>query len=124
MNEEEHGRSEDRGPDSPALFGTDTFYSALAADSRRRVLAHLLERQETTVDELVDVLCGWEVDTGEMLGPETRDRIEIALRHNHLPQLVDAELVTVDWAAETVEIAALPVPVRNLIRRSVDAGGT
>jgi DNA-binding transcriptional ArsR family regulator len=98
----------------------DAFYRALAARPRRRILAYLLEEQQSTVSELADVLCGWELSDETMITPDRHEAIRIALQHSHLPQLADAGLITVDRGEGTVQLLEVPDPGRELLRRSVN----
>ncbi len=105
----------------PAQFDDDEFYRALAAQPRRRVLAHLLGREQCSVEELADVLCGWESEEG-MVSPERHREVRIALVHSHLPRLEAAGLVSYDPEAERVTTVSLPGSVERLFQYSVLAG--
>lgn len=104
----------------PSKFGDDAFYRALAAQPRRRALAHLLARGECSVAELADVLCGWETGEG-MVPPERHEEVRIGLVHSHLPRLEAAGLVSFDPDERTVTAASLPEPVERFLRYSVAA---
>lgn len=99
----------------------DVYYRALAARSRRRVLAHLLECNTTRTAELADVLCGWETSSSGVADSETHERFRVELRHSHLPSLDDAGLVDYDRENERVTLRELDSRVVAEIRRSVTA---
>lgn len=105
----------------PAQFGDDAFYRALAAQPRRRVLAHLFARGECSVEELADVLSGWETGSG-MVSPERHHEIRIGLVHSHLPRLEAAGLASFDPEDGTVTANPVPEPVEQLLQYSVVAG--
>lgn len=112
----------DRGVDELAgPFTTREFYRALAERPRRRVMAYLLEHQETTRAELADVLSGWEAteDEGTMTTPERREEITVRLHHVHLPKLADAGLITYDQADGRVCMSELSEPVRQHLLREL-----
>lgn len=106
---------------SPRL-AEDQFYQALASTHRRRLLYCLVENGESTVGNLASVLSGWEVTTtGTMYTQSDRSAIVLQLVHNHLPQLDDADLVSYDADAKTVQLEPLHPQVREIIRQSVEA---
>jgi len=96
----------------------DVLFQALATTMRRRMLWYVLANAETTTDELADVLAGWESTTAGVVGPSEREEIRIELHHVHLPLLVAADLIEYDSEAETIEVAAMPEPVREIIRHA------
>lgn len=104
----------------PPLFADDEFYRALSARPRRRLLAYLLEQEQSTVAELADVLCGWEV-SGTMADPDRHRSARTVLRHMHLPRLDEAGLVRYDREAGEVALVELAGPVQKLVRRSIAA---
>jgi ribosome biogenesis protein Tsr3 len=73
------------------------------------------------VDELVDVLCGWEATTESIVDAKRATQLRIELVHRHLPVLSAAGLVSYDRAADEVAIEPLSHPVKQLVRRSIDA---
>jgi hypothetical protein len=105
----------------PSLFADDELYRALAARPRRRLLAHLLACEQCSLEELVDVLAGWETDPGTTVGPERARQVRTALLHHHLPQLEDAGLLTYDRERDAVRAESLEQPVADLVRTSVQA---
>ena len=120
MNENNEGDlSSDREEES--LLARDAFYRALAVRSRRRVLGYLLEENESTIDELAEVPCGWETESGTMTSPERYDQLQQELYHTHLPVLADARLVSYDSEEGHVSVRELSEPVQDLVRRSLAA---
>ena len=109
--------------DFPPQLSDDQFYRALASDHRRCVLSYLLEENESTVEELATVVCGWETTTaGTMQTSADHSKIHVALVHIHLPQLVDAGLIDYEPNTGSVQINALHPNVANIIRQSVGVG--
>ena len=122
-NQEQGGaeRGERTGRRAPGLED-DRLYRALASRPRRRLLYYLSDIERATVDELADVLVGWETSQrGGMATEAARDRTETELRHSHLPTLADAGLVTYDRQTGRVECAPLDTAVSDLLTRSVAA---
>jgi hypothetical protein len=94
----------------------DELYRMLADERRRRVLRHLLEHEETTMRELVDVVVGWQASTGAVVGPEEHERVAISLHHVHLPLLDQSGLLCYDPGTGAVRFGSPPEAVRQLIR--------
>jgi len=106
--------------DFPPQLSDDQFYRALSSYHRRCVLSYLLEENETTVDELATVLCGWETTTtGTMQTSTDHSKIYVALVHVHLPKLVDAGLIEYEPNTGSVQINPLHPQVADIIRQSV-----
>ena len=106
--------------DFPPQLSDDQFYRALSSYHRRCVLSYLLEENETTVDELATVLCGWETTTtGTMQTSTDHSKIHVALVHVHLPKLVDAGLIEYEPNIGSVQINILHPQVVDIIRQSV-----
>lgn len=117
---------EDPQPDAqtsgpPERFAENQFYHALSMQTRRRILAHLLACEQRTVEELVDVLCGWEVATSPMVDSTRAEQLRIELVHHHLPLLEEASLLRWDRASGEVTIEPLSRPVEQLIQQSIEA---
>jgi len=98
----------------------DELFGVLSDRTRRRILWFLLEESRTTVDELADLLLGWEISGDGVAGPEERDGVLVSLHHVHLPRLADAGLVRYDAdsgaGASEIRIAQLSDAVRDLVR--------
>lgn len=102
-----------------AVSSPDALFRALANPMRRRVLGYLLEREDATFEELVDILLGWVASEGAVVGPDERRRLEIELDHHHLPLLADSGLVAYDREEMEVRLETLPDAVAELIRFSI-----
>lgn len=100
----------------------DDLYRVLASTRRRRVLYVLLDQGEVTIQELANVLAGWDAtDAGGMVTGDGYERIRIDLVHVHLPVLESSELVTYDRDRDVVELEAVRPAVRELVVRSVES---
>lgn len=117
----ENSLDEDSRSDVSPRFADDGFYRALAEQPRRYVLSYLLNRGGCSVEELADVLGGWESTTDSILSPERREQIRLELEHNHLPHLDDRGLLTYDRAEQRVTVADLDAEVKALLHRSIEA---
>lgn len=102
-------------------FANDQFYQALAARPRRRALAHVLTAERATVEELVDVLCGWEAAENRAVDSARAAQIRVELAHQHLPLLAEADLVSYDRDTGEVGVEAHDPAVERLVRRSIEA---
>lgn len=91
----------------------DDVFKALASSKRRRVLAALPTDSAMTLDELTDVLVGWQSTVDGPAGPDEWAKVKIELVHAHIPLLVDAGLVTCE--DEEIAHAAYPDPVGELV---------
>lgn len=127
-NEDMRDSEENRDPEQTqagnltSRLAEDQFYRALASVHRRRLLYHLLENGESTVEELSSVLSGWELTPGEKMStPTDRSAIRLRLLHNHLPRLVDADLIAYDADAGIVQLESVHPRVMEVIRQSVEA---
>lgn len=121
MRPDEDPQPDARKSEAPGRFAENRFYQALSVQTRRRVLAHLLTRDHCTVDELVDVLVGWEVTTSPMVDSARAEQLRIGLVHRHLPLLEEAALISYDRASGEVAIEPLSPPVEQLIQQSIEA---
>ena len=91
----------------------DDLFKALANSKRRRVLAALPDGSEMSVDELTDILVGWQSTADGPANPDEWAKVKIELVHAHLPLLADAGLVT--YEDEEIGRAAYPEPVEELV---------
>lgn len=103
----------------------DDLYAALARHPRRRVLSYLLQQPTATVDELADLLVGWEAAASDRaMGPDERTRVLLELVHVHLPHLDDADLVVYDAEADAdAEATANEVRLRPIDEQVREAIG-
>lgn len=106
---------------SPGLTD-DSLYRALASTQRRRALYILLVEEETRIEKIATVLAGWDAtETGTMATPKDRKEILIQFRHVHLPQLVEAGLVSTEEDCSKVRMCQLDTAVIDLICQSVES---
>jgi hypothetical protein len=114
-----------RGGDAGRSFvADDTFYRALSAEPRRRLLAYLLEHGTATRDDLAAMLAGWETtETGGFSGPDDYQRALVALEHAHLPMLDDADLVDYDDESAEVTLDLDDPWAERLLRLGFESNG-
>jgi len=93
----------------------DTLFRALANGKRRRLLTVLDDENPTSLDDLTDVLIGWETTIDGPAGPDEWAQVKIELVHAHLPLLSDAGLVTHDTDADEVSLEPLADSVESLL---------
>jgi len=91
----------------------DGVFKALASSKRRRLLAALPSHSAMTLDDLTDILVGWQSTADGPAGPDEWAKVKIELVHAHLPLLADAGLVT--YEDEEVARAEYPEPVEELV---------
>ena len=113
--------SEYEGYDWESIEGappTDALFRVLSHRRRRRILWFLLERPETTITELADVLTGWQLSDGADVGPEEHRAVMASLHHRHLSMLAESGLVTYDPETGAVRFSSPPPPIEVLIEFS------
>lgn len=118
MQESNGGITEEEGDRPVHTFASDGFYRALAEQSRRRILFSLLEDEQSTAEDLAELLYGWATTSGEQV---TYDQIRLELYHSHLPKLAASGLVEFDPETGAVERAELAEEIRAVIRHSIAA---
>ncbi|MFC6756981.1 MULTISPECIES: ArsR/SmtB family transcription factor [Haloarcula] len=91
----------------------DDLFRALASSERRRLLAALPAESAMTLDELTDILVGWQSTTDGPAGPDEWAKVKIELVHAHLPLLADAGLVT--YEDEEIARTTYPEPIEELV---------
>jgi len=91
----------------------DDLFKALASSKRRHLLAALPAHSTMTLDELTDILIGWQSTGDGPAGPDEWAKVKIELVHAHLPLLADAGLVT--YEDEEIARAEYPDPVGELV---------
>lgn len=86
----------------------DTALDVYRDEYRRIVLAHLLgDRDSVSVDRLTRAVATQSRDRSPAeCSAETIERVRTSLRHQHLPRLADAGIVSVDRERGVVERAA------------------
>jgi DNA-binding transcriptional ArsR family regulator len=104
-------------------------FKALAGPRRCHVLAILLDRPNISVDELTDIIVGWQTTIDGPSGPDEWAQVKIELVHAHLPLLDDMGLVAFDDREGEVQLQSLADPVEHAIRfaeqyeRALDRSG-
>jgi DNA-binding transcriptional ArsR family regulator len=91
-------------------------FKALAGPRRCHVLSILLDRPNISVDELTDIIVGWQTTIDGPSGPDEWAQVKIELVHAHLPLLDDMGLVAFDDREGKVRLEPLADPVEHAIR--------
>jgi DNA-binding GntR family transcriptional regulator len=106
--------------DTESVLTDDEFYRALASLRRRRLLAYLIEQEESTVDELAGMLATREATANDDIATQNaHQRMETSLVHVHLPMLAAAGLVEYDSSEGSVVSRSLDERIRTLIQDSL-----
>ncbi len=88
---------------SAEVLELDYVFDALAHPRRRYVCYRLLENPEWSLDTLATLIAAWENELPqEDVTEDLRERVSVALYHNHVPKLADDGIVEFD--AESNEI--------------------
>ncbi|MFC7131704.1 MULTISPECIES: DUF7344 domain-containing protein [Salinibaculum] len=121
-NERRTGTTTSEAEDSASSrLADDVFFRALAEESRRRLLAYLLEENAATLDDLAGLLVGWDTaDSGTMASPEAYEQARVRLKHRDLPLLAAGDLVDYDEGSGRVSLGNLDEDATELIRMSVE----
>jgi len=91
----------------------DDLFRAVADSDRRRLLAVLSTESSVPLDDLTDILVGWETSASGPAGRDEWAQMQIELVHMHLPLLSDAGLVT--YEDDTVQLTCESTPVEELV---------
>jgi len=91
----------------------DDLFRALANSKRRRLLTAVPTQSVISLDELTDILVGWQSADEGPAGPDEWAKVKIELVHAHLPMLADAGLVT--YEDEEIQRVQHPTPVEELV---------
>lgn len=80
-----------------AAVDIDAIYTLLGSSRRRYLLYQLLAREHGNVEELSLQIAAWEAESSiDAVDEERRQRVYVALVHNHLPRLADHDVVDYD----------------------------
>lgn len=95
----------------------DVALELLGDETRRYLLYFLRENEECSLDDLADVLTGWEAVRDEHATgtPAERSRLAVELYHKHLPKLDDAEVLAFDREAKVISLSGLSPPFDRLL---------
>lgn len=75
----------------------DVAFDLLSESRRRRLLYHFLESEYDTVETLSRRIAAWEAEVEpRKVSEDDRERVAIALVHNHLPHLAQHGVVEYD----------------------------
>lgn len=97
----------------------DDAFLALRDRSRRYVCYFLLEHGTASLSEVTDVVTGWiHARDGRVVERQCRNQCHRALRHTHVPALVDAGVIHHDEDAGTLSLSRCPEPVREFAMRA------
>lgn len=119
-NRSDREKSTFKAENIPIQFCDDEFYRALASSTRRRILFHLIETTQTTIEELATFLTGWELSTIKTLQQSgEHNDVLINLHHHHLPRLANAGLIEYQSEDGSVTLRSLHPQVKEIIRHSI-----
>ena len=94
----------------------DQVFRLLSDRYVRQTLFYLSSNPTTTLDELADVIAGWEATAQEtIVTPVDRDRIRIRLYHVILPRLDEAGYIHFDITDHAIERTSVPSPVSTVL---------
>jgi hypothetical protein len=103
------------------LVNLDRVFGLLSHRYRRMILRYfyLNQRREADLDGLVRYIGDWESELRPDAAPARRDRIEVALVHNHLPRL--EQMGVVDFEPETDSVRYRPYEeLEQLLAAAID----
>lgn len=87
----------------PPILELDHVFEALAHPRRRYLLYTLLEANEWTLQELSAKVTAWENNVPEStLYDDKVERTFVSLYHNHIPKLIEDDIIRFDEATETI----------------------
>lgn len=93
----------------PPAAKRDELHSLLASEERRRLIRYLDRSGETDFEELRDYL---EAADGP---PDDPSRVAVALVHNHLPMLEEANVIEYDHDDKQVRLNGVSDPVQDYL---------
>jgi len=95
----------------------DTLFDVFK-DQRRRFVLHRLHTSDAplSIDEVATEIAAWERGRPVDDVDETQvERVEVTLRHVHLPKLIDARVVEYDPHSEAVSMTGQGAPLEALL---------
>lgn len=91
----------------PAYLDLNHVFDALAHPRRRYLLYTLSEEAEWTLWELATKVASWELDIPlDMVTDDEIERVYVSLYHNHIPRLVEDDVIEFSEGAETISAAS------------------
>jgi hypothetical protein len=109
MTEENSLREHSRRAEDPPAWSTNEVFELCSSRETRITLAHLSDREATTIDELATVIAGQTAaEEGRIEGKELHGHARVALHHSVLPRLADHDILEYD--PETGEVRNVDVP--------------
>lgn len=112
----------DDAVDPDRVREADAAFAVAADECRRLALHYLRDRGTADLDELATVVSGWaraRRSDAEMVTPDEREQVRIALHHVHLPQLVDAGAVSYDGETGVAKLDAPSDLLVSILERSL-----
>ena len=91
-------------PAQPETLERETVYSLLADRVREYLLCHLTAVDRTTVSDAADRIAAWCREAGDDVAAHGRQAIAVQLVHNHLPRLVQHDVVDYDRANDEIAL--------------------
>ena len=110
------------GESFPEILELDNVFEALSHPRRRYLLYTLLEDDEWSLWEIAEKIASWESEPQDP--PPSADPITdvyISLYHNHIPKLVDADIIAFSETDETLTPGSNATQVLTVLQQ---AGGT
>jgi DNA-binding transcriptional ArsR family regulator len=108
----DNAKSPDRSQEGSVFHTSDHFdeiLNALGDANRRRIISLLQKNGPVSQKEVAHQLVAWKYDsTSEAVSDKAVEKAEIALHHNHLPKLEDANLIEYDRRSKTLLVRDLP----------------
>lgn len=108
---------------SPTL---DTLFDLLSKERRRYVLYYLRDQDDpVAIHDVAKQVSEWESEGAPEAVPSNTDRIEITLKHHHLPKLESAESIEYDPDTQSIHLRG-PSPAFEailMIAKLVDKPG-
>lgn len=102
------GLQADQAPDEVLELLSDRYI--------RYTLYYLSKDPTTSLDELADIIAGWEAtETDAIITPADRERIRIRLYHVILPKLDDTGYLDFDTTDHTIKRSSVPSIVSTLL---------
>ena len=107
-------KTEQRGNRKDSL---STVFELLSDPRRRFVVSYLQDCRRTKLDELADVVTGWEESRrGDAIATrEKREAVAVRLHHVDLPKLAAAGVLEYDYRLKLAEFVGLPGPMAEVL---------